>query len=111
MKITKLLALLLSAAFVAGCAGTATQSGTQSGSQAAGANAADASLTSKVQAALASDPETKDLKVGVDSLDGRVRLKGEVKSVAAFQKAGAVARGVPGVKGVDNQLIVCMTCN
>lgn len=112
MKNTKLLALLLSAAFVAGCTGMGNQTGTQAGAsqQPAAAATADASVTAKVQAALAADPDTSALKVSVDTNQGRVRLKGEVNSVAAFQKAGAVARGVPGVTSVDNQLIVCMTC-
>lgn len=112
MKSTQSLALLLSVMLLTACAGTANTSSTQAaGSQsAAAAPTGDAAIAENVKKALAADPATKDLNVNVESNDGRVRLKGEVRSVAAFQKATSVARSVPGVTAVENHMVVCMTC-
>ncbi|WP_414691618.1 BON domain-containing protein [Noviherbaspirillum sp.] len=110
MKHTKLLALLLSAAFVAGCAGMNQGSSSESGQRSTGQVVDDAAITAKVKTALLADPEISGLGINVDTSQGAVRLKGEVKSVAHFQKAGSIAEGVAGVRSVDNQIIVCMTC-
>lgn len=110
MKTANVLGLLMSAVLFAGCAGTGGSAGTaQAGGQAAAASASgDAAITQGVKAALAADPETAGITP--ESEQGKVRLKGEVKSVMAFQKAAAAAKKVPGVVAVDNQVIVCMTC-
>jgi len=111
MKQPKLLALLLSAAFVAGCAGMNDGASSAGSQETAGQVVDDAAITAKVKTALLADPEISGLKINVDTAEGAVRLKGEVKSVALFMKAGSIAEGVAGVKSVENQLIVCMTCN
>ncbi|GIZ52766.1 BON domain-containing protein [Noviherbaspirillum aridicola] len=112
MKTTKLLGLLLSAAVLAGCAGMGGKSDTApaAGQGAAAAPSGDAAITQNVKNALAADPETAGANVSVDTTQGKVRLKGEVKSVAAFLKAPGIVKKVPGVVEVDNQLIVCTTC-
>lgn len=108
MKNTKLLAMLLSAAFIAGCAGTGSQSGTQGASaqRSTGEVVDDAVITSKVKAALLADPEISGFKINVDTSKGTVALKGEIKTLALRKKAESIARGVAGVTAVNNQLIV-----
>lgn len=110
MKTVNLLGLVMSAVLFAGCAGMGGKAGTtQAGSQtSASTPSGDAAITQSVKTALAGDPETAG--VNPEAEQGKVRLKGEVKSVTAFQKAAAIAKKVPGVVAVDNQVIVCMTC-
>lgn len=112
MKNIKLLGLLLSAAVLAGCAGTGAKSDTTAagGQGAAAASTSDSAITQNVKSALAADPEIGGANLSVDTSQGKVRIKGEVKSVAAFLKAPSVVKKVPGVVEVDNQLIVCTTC-
>lgn len=64
----------------------------------------DASLTASVKAALIKEPDLKTLGINVDSKDGTVVLKGEVKTMADKQRAEQVASTVSGVSRVDNQL-------
>jgi hyperosmotically inducible protein len=107
MKTTKLLALLLSVAFVAGCA--ATKSDSSSGATAkrsTGEVIDDAAITAKVKTALLADPEISALKIDVDTKESVVRLKGEIKTLVLRKKVESIARGVAGVKSVDNQLII-----
>jgi osmotically-inducible protein OsmY len=107
MKHTKLFALLLSAAFVAGCAATKSESGSQtSSSRSTGQVVDDAAITAKVKAALLADPDVSALKINVDTNQGKVKLKGEVKSLAVRKKVESLAKDVAGVKSVDNQLII-----
>ncbi|HEY8608024.1 MAG TPA: BON domain-containing protein [Noviherbaspirillum sp.] len=113
MKTTKLIALLLSAFVVAGCGamGGGKSDAAATATPAAGAaTSGDEAITKGVKDALAADPEIGGANLSVDTTQGKVRLKGEVKSVAAFLKAPSVAKKVPGVVAVDNQIIVCTTC-
>jgi hyperosmotically inducible protein len=107
MKMTKLLALMLSAAFVVGCAATKGEPGSpSSASRSTGQVVDDAAITAKVKAELLKDPEISGLKINVDTVQGAVKLKGEIKSVALRKKVEELAKGVAGVKSVDNQLLV-----
>lgn len=110
MKTVNVLGLMMSAVLFAGCAGMGGKSDTAAagGQKAAAAPGGDAAITQNVKSALGADPETAGITPEAEQ--GKVRLKGEVKSVAAFQKAAAIAKKVPGVTAVDNQVIVCMTC-
>lgn len=112
MNKTKLLALLLSIAFV-GCAplgaksdkqGSATQG--SSSSRTTGEAVDDATITAKIKTAFLADSEISGFKIDVDTNQGAVRLKGEVKTLAARKKAEAIARDVKGVKSVNNQLVI-----
>ncbi|SNS53141.1 BON domain-containing protein [Noviherbaspirillum humi] len=102
----KMLALALPFALLAGCASTGNQAAGGAASAQAAAPADDAAITAKVKAALAADAETAPLKVDVATSEGVVRLKGEVKTIVLRRKAEAVAKGVQGVKSVDNQLVI-----
>jgi hyperosmotically inducible protein len=66
----------------------------------------DATLTGKVKAALIDSPATKARQINVESRDGVVQLSGFVNTAAEKSAAEQVAKGVEGVKSVDNQIDV-----
>jgi osmotically-inducible protein OsmY len=66
----------------------------------------DNKLTLKVKAALAADSSTKAREIKVDVNEGIVQLGGFVDSEQMKTEAGRVARGVEGVKRVENNLEV-----
>ena len=69
--------------------------------------ASNATLTTKVKTALASDVGMKTMtNIDVDSNNGVVTLKGKVDSADMKKKAGEIAKKVEGVKSVKNQLTV-----
>jgi hyperosmotically inducible protein len=69
--------------------------------------ASNATLTTKVKTALASDAGAKTMtNINVDSNNGVVTLKGKVDSADMKKKAGEIAKKVDGVKSVKNQLTV-----
>ncbi|MEO7336897.1 MAG: BON domain-containing protein, partial [Caldimonas sp.] len=72
----------------------------------AGEMAGDGALTLKVKSALIADPDIKSLHVDVDTKDGAVTLNGSVPSAANSERAASLAKGVDGVKSVDNKLTV-----
>ncbi|MFM8502062.1 MAG: BON domain-containing protein, partial [Fluviibacter sp.] len=49
---------------------------------------------------------TKDTHIIANAFNGRVLLTGEVATDADKQKATDVVKAIPGVKGVDNQLVI-----
>ena len=80
------------------------------GASAVAAQAGDAiangTLTARVKAALLADPDVKGLQIDVDSNDGVVTLSGALDRAANVERAQALARGVEGVKSVENGLTV-----
>ncbi len=72
----------------------------------AGDAAGDAVITGKVKTALIADPDVKALKIDVDTKNGAVTLTGTVDTAGHSDKATADARGVEGVKSVDNKLTI-----
>lgn len=72
----------------------------------AGAAMDDASVTARVNAELAKDPDLSALRINVDTDAGRVVLKGSAPDAAARERATQIAARVEGVKGVDNRLEV-----
>ena len=98
-----LLAALMTAVFLAACAGPLGGADTK---RSVGEAVDDVTIGTKLKAALAADPELSALKINVDTTQGAVKLKGEVKSVVLRRKAEDLARKINGVKSVDNQLIV-----
>lgn len=90
---------------LAGCAGFGSGN-TQTGTRTAGQAVDDATIATKLKAAYAADPQLSAMKINVDTTQGAVRLRGEVKSMAEWRKAGETARAVDGVKSVDNQLVI-----
>lgn len=82
-----------------GCASTTSKEGT-------GEYFDDSVITTKVKASILDQPMLKVLEIKVDTFKGVVHLSGYVSSTAEVNRAAEVARGVPGVKSVRNDLRV-----
>ena len=93
----------------AGTTSTTTVSPTPAASQAvtrAGDAIADTAITAKVKTAFLADPDVKGLQVEVDTRDGVVTLSGTLDKAANVERAATLAKGIEGVKSVDNRLTV-----
>jgi osmotically-inducible protein OsmY len=88
---------ILFMALALGCASTAKQEGT-------GEYVDDTVITTKVKAAILNEPTLKSAEINVETFKGVVQLSGFVSSQAAENKAVDVARTVPGVKSVKNDM-------
>ncbi|MBC7701726.1 BON domain-containing protein [Aquabacterium sp.] len=64
----------------------------------------DASITTRVNAQLATDPALSAIKIDVDTSNGHVRLSGTAPNDLARARATTMASAVTGVIAVDNQL-------
>jgi osmotically-inducible protein OsmY len=91
--------LMLSLAFFLGCASTQKQEGT-------GEYVDDTVITTKVKAAVLNEPTLKSAEINVETFKGVVQLSGFVSSQANINRAIEVARAVPGVKSVKNDMRV-----
>jgi osmotically-inducible protein OsmY len=99
--------LIIAAATALALAGCAGMIGGPGGpTRTAGQAIDDVTIGTKLKTALAADPELSALKINVDTTQGNVRLRGEVKSATLRRKAEDMARKIEGVKSVDNQLMV-----
>lgn len=98
-----LLAAAMTAVFLAGCAGPL---GGVDTTRSVGQAVDDVTIGTKLKAAYAADPELSALKINIDTTQGAVKLKGEVKTLALRRKAEDIARKTEGVKSVDNQLVI-----
>ena len=68
--------------------------------------AKDATITTSVNAELAKDSQLSALRINVDTVEGRVALRGTAPNSAARDRAAQLAQRIDGVKAVDNQLTV-----
>jgi hyperosmotically inducible periplasmic protein len=68
--------------------------------------AKDAAITTSVNAELAKDAKLSALKINVDTVEGRVALRGTAPDADSRDRASKLAQAVDGVKSVDNQLTV-----
>src|SRR3954464_14533599 len=82
-----------------GCAGTNTREST-------GEYVDDATITAKVKAAFVKDPVVKATDVKVQTFKGVVQLSGFVDNSDQKSQAEQVARGVPNVAKVQNDIVV-----
>lgn len=89
----------VSALITAGCA-------VQSGQSSVGQYVDDTTITTRVKARLAEDRTVSAMRIQVETLNGTVQLAGFAASDAEKQKAAELARGVPDVKEVRNNIIV-----
>ena len=64
----------------------------------------DVLIAEQVKAALASNPDFGAAKVDVHSEEGDVTLRGRAPDPAARERATEIARAIPNVRSVDNQL-------
>jgi hypothetical protein len=72
----------------------------------AGDAVGDAALTAKVKTALIADPDVKALQIDVDTKNGVVSLNGTADQRANAEKAVSIAKGIDGVKSVEDHLSV-----
>jgi hyperosmotically inducible periplasmic protein len=86
--------------------GAAAADKTQSMGATAGDKVDDATITTKVNAALAKDKDLSAIKIDVDTQNGVVTLSGPAPTATAKQRASEIARTVKGVSSVNNQLTV-----
>ena len=66
----------------------------------------DTAILTKTKAALVSDPVVSGMAINVDVERGVVQLSGAVNGQVEKQKAEDIARGVDGVRAVENNIIV-----
>ena len=91
------LAGVLLMATALGCASTAKQEGT-------GEYVDDTVITGKVKTAIFNEPTLKSAEINVETFKGVVQLSGFVSSREDVNKAVAVARQIPGVTSVKNDM-------
>jgi hyperosmotically inducible periplasmic protein len=65
----------------------------------------DATLTTKVKAAILAEPGLRSLQIGVETHDAVVTLTGSVDSLPLKERAHQVATNVAGVHGVVDNLV------
>ena len=63
-------------------------------------------LTAKVKAAIFNEPSLKTLEISVETYKGEVQLSGFVSTIDQTNKAVEVAKSVPGVTSVKNDMRV-----
>lgn len=100
---------LTAALMVAGCVGVVACDRLDGrGDATAGAGSAidDAVTAARVRSAFDRDAVLKGRAILVESRQGTVRLRGALDEPAQVDHAVLLARGVKGVRGVDNQLTV-----
>lgn len=99
--------LCLLAAMSVGAMGAVSGCSVTSGQETTGQYVDDATITTKVKSALASDGGvTLANQVGVETGQGVVQLSGFVPSSADKERAADIAGSVKGVKSVTNDLVV-----
>jgi hyperosmotically inducible protein len=74
--------------------------------QSAGEAVDDTVITGKVKAAFLADSNVKGSDISVETHQGDVTLSGAVASQAQIDDAVRIARGIDGVKNVENKLTV-----
>ena len=95
-------AALLAASLSLGFAGCAVTSGQST----AGQYVDDATITTRVKARMAKDPAVSAMRLNVDTLNGVVQLSGFATSEAERAEASRLAREVPDVTDVRNNIVV-----
>jgi len=82
-----------------GCAGTAT-------SESTGEDIDNTAITARIKKAFASDELVRARDVKVESFRGTVQLSGFVDTAEQKERAESLAKAIPGVKAVENNIIV-----
>lgn len=92
-------ALALGALLTTGCAVTDRQSSV-------GQFVDDSTITARVKTRLAQDPKVSATRIEVETLKGTVQLSGFATSDTEKLRAGEIARSVPDVSSVRNDIII-----
>ncbi|MBW8846740.1 MAG: BON domain-containing protein [Burkholderiales bacterium] len=77
-----------------------------SGQSSVGEYVDDATIATRVKARFAEDSSVSAMRIQVEALKGTVQLAGFATSQSEKDRAGQLARGVPDVKEVRNNIIV-----
>ena len=77
-----------------------------SGQSTVGQYVDDATIATRVKARFAEDPGVSAMRIQVEALKGTVQLAGFATSQAEKERAGQLAKSVPDVKDVRNNIIV-----
>ena len=94
---------LVIAALVAAAAGCAQGGGAR---ESTGQYVDDSVITTRVKSAMVADKDVSAMNINVTTLKGEVQLSGFANSSTEAQKAVSIARNVPGVKSVKNDIRV-----
>lgn len=89
----------IAALFISGCASS-------EGGRSTGQVIDDTAIHTKVKTALLNDPVVSGKAINVDVSRGVVTLDGAVNGDVEKRKAEEIARGVDGVRSVENKLVV-----
>lgn len=98
-RLCRFFAICALGATLAACAAT-------TGQETAGQYIDDATISTKVRAAILGDPQTKLSQISVETLQGTVQLSGFVDTPVASTRAEQLAGEVKGVKSVKNDIVV-----
>ena len=90
---------LATALALAACSATPTREST-------GEVLDDSVITTKVKTALLTEKDIDSTSISVETFKGRVLLSGYVKGPDQRQRAEGLTRAVPGVKAVNNKLVL-----
>ena len=77
-----------------------------SGQSTVGESVDDATIATRVKARFAEDATVSAMRIQVEALKGTVQLAGFAATQSEKDRAGQLARGVPDVKEVRNNIIV-----
>lgn len=102
--------ILIAAAIACGTLAT-TGCAVTSGQSTVGQYVDDATIATRVKARFAEDSGVSAMRIEVEVLKGTVQLAGFATSQAEKDRAGQIARGVPDVKEVRNNIIVRTASN
>lgn len=78
----------------------------KSGQSTVGEFVDDATITTRVKTRFAQDEQVSAMRIGVETLNGTVQLTGFATSQAEKDRAAAIARAVPDVRSVQNNIVV-----
>jgi len=76
------------------------------GQQSTGQYVDDATITSRVKARFIEDANVSAMRLGVETMKGTVQLSGFATSSNERSRAADIARNVPGVTSVRNDIVV-----
>lgn len=102
MTIRNTLAAVLAAAVLIGATGCAVSRGQQT----VGGYVDDAGITTLVKSRMLEDKQVAGTSISVETLNGTVMLSGFAKSATEKMAAERIARGVNGVKMVQNEITI-----
>lgn len=92
--------------FIAGCDKPQSTTGLPPPGTTVGTEIDDTVITTGVKSALLANPEIKSFDLKVETRKGEVQLSGFVDSQAQIDQASTIARGIAGVKSIQNNVSI-----